>query len=128
VSSLDELMRQTASVETVVATRYHNVLYALKLAKPTLSLGYAVKHDALMADMGLSRFCLPVKSLDVAQMIELYTELEEEAAQLRLMMTERNAAKAQLVAQQFNELSVVLFPGTEAGTPLSHEPAGTGIL
>jgi polysaccharide pyruvyl transferase WcaK-like protein len=128
VSSLDELMRQTASVETVVATRYHNVLYALKLAKPTLSLGYAVKHDALMADMGLSRFCLPVKSLDVAQMIELYTELEEEAAQLRLLMTERNAAKAQLVAQQFNELSVVLFPGTEADTPLSHEPAGTGIL
>ena len=51
-SSLDELMRQTASVETVVATRYHNVLYAMKLAKPTLSLGYAVKHDALMADMG----------------------------------------------------------------------------
>jgi polysaccharide pyruvyl transferase WcaK-like protein len=128
VSSIDELMRQTASVDTVVATRYHNVLYALKLAKPTLSLGYAVKHSALMADMGLSRFCLPVKSLDVTQMIELFTELEDQAAELQLMMTERNAAKARLVERQFTELSVALFPGTEACTPLRRERAGTGIL
>jgi polysaccharide pyruvyl transferase WcaK-like protein len=128
VSSLGELMRQTASVETVVATRYHNVLYALKLAKPTLSLGYAVKHGALMADMGLSRFCLPVKSIDVARMIELFTELEDQAAQLQLMMAKDNAAKARLVDRQFTELSVALFPGTEACTPLRHEPAGTGIL
>ena len=39
VSSIDELMRQIASVDTVVDSRFHNVLCALKLAKPTLSVG-----------------------------------------------------------------------------------------
>ena len=33
VSSLDELMRQIASVDTVVASRFHNVLCALKAAE-----------------------------------------------------------------------------------------------
>jgi polysaccharide pyruvyl transferase WcaK-like protein len=114
VPSLDELMRQMASVDTVVATRYHNVVCALKLAKPTLSIGYAAKHDALMADMGLSGFCQSVRSLDVAQLIEQFTELESQSAQLRLKMSERNAAKARLVGYQFAELSAVLFPAAEA--------------
>jgi polysaccharide pyruvyl transferase WcaK-like protein len=125
VSSLDELMRQTASVDIVVATRFHNVLYALKLAKPTLSLGYATKHKALMADMGLSRFCLPVKSLDVARLIEQFTELESQSAQLRLMITERNAAKARLVGDQFAELSAALFPASAlrpGASPLARVP------
>jgi polysaccharide pyruvyl transferase WcaK-like protein len=48
VSSIDELMRQIASVDTVVASRFHNVLCAFKLAKPTLSVGYAAKFGVLM--------------------------------------------------------------------------------
>jgi polysaccharide pyruvyl transferase WcaK-like protein len=56
-STLQDLMRQMAAVDTVVATRYHNVLCALKLSKPTLSIGYATKNDVLMAGMGLGEFC-----------------------------------------------------------------------
>lgn len=114
VPSLDELMRQMASVDTVVATRFHNVVCALKLAKPTLSIGYAAKHDVLMADMGLSRFCQSTRSLDVSKLIEQFTELESHSAQLRRMIRERNAAKARLVERQFAELSAVLFPAAEA--------------
>lgn len=125
VSCLDELMRQTASVDTVVATRYHNVLYALKMAKPTLSLGYAAKHDVLMADMGLSRFSQSVRSLDVTRLIKQFTELESQSAQLRLTITERNAVNARLVGDQFAELSAALFPASElrpGATPLARVP------
>lgn len=128
VPSLGELMRQTASVDTVVATRYHNVLYALLLTKPTLSLSYASKCDELMAEMGLSRFCQPVKSLDVTRLIERFTELESDSAQLRLMITDRNAAKARLVRSQFAELSAVLFPSAETARPARHRgPVRTGV-
>jgi len=127
VLSLDELMRQMASVDTIIATRFHNVLCALMLAKPTLSIGYAVKHEALMADMGLSEFCQSVKSLDVTRLMEQFTELESRSAELRQTMTERNLAKAQLVDHQFAELSAVLFPGAEAArTAAGHKPASMG--
>ena len=61
-SSLGELMEQLASVDTVVASSYHTVLCALKLAKPTLSVGYGAKFDALMTDMGLSEFAQSAKA------------------------------------------------------------------
>src|SRR5262249_23195836 len=37
VTSLAELLQQTSSVSTVVATRFHNVLYALRLVRPTIA-------------------------------------------------------------------------------------------
>lgn len=114
-SSLTELTQQIASVDTVVATRYHNVLYALLLAKPTLALGYAAKHEFLMADAGLSGFCLPCKSLDVNQMIERFRELESQSGQLAQTIKERIASKAQLVDRQFAEMSAALFPAGDRG-------------
>jgi polysaccharide pyruvyl transferase WcaK-like protein len=123
VTSLDELMREMAPVGTVIAIRYHNVLCALKLSKPTLSIGYARKHDLLMADMGLSEFCQAANTLDVDRLIQQFTELRNRSAQLSRTMAERNAEKAELLGRQFAELSAVLFPAgeqtpaTDAGEP-----------
>ncbi len=78
--SMAELLRQTASVGTVVATRFHNVLYSLRLGRPTIAIGYAAKHQALMTQMGMSRYCQEARSLDVALLIEQFTELESRAA------------------------------------------------
>ena len=86
IRSISDLMRQTALVETVVATRYHNIVCALKLAKPTVSIGYAEKCDVLMADMGLSEFCQPVKSFDVVQLMEQFEALDRRADDLRAML------------------------------------------
>jgi polysaccharide pyruvyl transferase WcaK-like protein/SAM-dependent methyltransferase len=113
VPCLDELMRQIASVDTVVASRYHNVLYALKLAKPTLAVGYAAKFGALMAEMGLAEFCQSAGSVDVDRLIEQFTELESRSAQLRQAMTERTAANARLLDHQFAALSALLFQTLE---------------
>ena len=112
VPSMAELLRQTASVGTVVATRFHNVLYALRLGRPTIAIGYAAKHQALMTQMGMSRYCQQARSLDVTRLIEQFTELESHAAQLRLAIAERNAAMARLVDGQFAELSAVLHLGS----------------
>jgi polysaccharide pyruvyl transferase WcaK-like protein len=124
VTSLDELMRDMAPVGTVVAIRYHNVMCALKLGKPTVSLSYARKHDLLMADMGLSEFCLPARDFTLDQLIERFTELRGRAAELTQTMADRNAEKARLLDQQFAGLSRLLFPGRkQARGPVGPEPA-----
>jgi len=109
VSSFAELMRAMAPVSTVVATRFHNVICALSLAKPTISLGYAPKFIELMANMGLSDFCQSASSLDLGRLVEQFTELEKRQAQLQQMIRERNEANARLLDDQFAELSAVLF-------------------
>src|SRR5262249_3196299 len=55
-SSLSELMQQISEVGTVVATRFHTVLCALRLGKPTLAIGYGAKFDALMTEFGLADY------------------------------------------------------------------------
>lgn len=124
VTSLDELMREMAPVGTIVAIRYHNVLCALKLGKPTLSLSYARKHDLLMADMGLAEFCQFANTFDVDRLIEQFTALQARSGQLSAAMAERNAEKARLLEQQFAQLSALLFPaGQGADRPGAGQPA-----
>jgi len=113
VSSVDELMRQIASVDTVVASRFHNVLCALMLAKPTLSVGYAAKFGALMEEVGLAEFCQSAHSVDVDRLIEQFTELESRSTQLQQMIMERTAANARLLNHQFVTLSALLFRSSE---------------
>jgi polysaccharide pyruvyl transferase WcaK-like protein len=70
-------MAQIAETDVVVATRYHNVVCALKLGRPTLSIGYATKNDELMAEMGLGEFCQHIERLDVDMLITQFCKLAE---------------------------------------------------
>jgi len=109
VSTFDEVTRVVQSVCIVVATRFHNVICAVRLAKPTLSLGYANKSAVIMADAGLAEFTLAAQSLDVDQLIERFKELESRAPELRERMQENTAAKARLLDEQFDLLSATLL-------------------
>ncbi len=114
VSSYADVMQALLPVASVVAIRYHNVLCALALSKPTVAISYSPKHDALMAEMGLPGFCLAVNALDVGELIKLFTELESRSAELRQTMMERNAEKTRLIGDLFEELSAVLFGSAES--------------
>jgi polysaccharide pyruvyl transferase WcaK-like protein len=113
-STFGELARAMAPASTVVASRYHNVICALMLGKPLISIGYSEKNTALMENMGLSQFCQFVSSLDTGRLIEQFTTLESQAAPLRQAIMDRAAANEQLVRLQFAELSAALFPVTAA--------------
>jgi polysaccharide pyruvyl transferase WcaK-like protein len=112
-SSLQELMAAMAHVGSVVGIRYHNVIASLKLSKPTISIGYSSKHDALMSDMGMSEFSLRVQSLDTDQLIERFTELTRRTPELSESLRQINLKRAQDVEQQFAILSSLLFPAGE---------------
>lgn len=128
VTSMAELMRQTASVGIVVATRYHNVLYALRLGRPAIAIAYAAKHAELMAEMGMSAYVQQARSLDVDLLTEQFAELESRSAELRELIAARNAEKARLVDSQFAALSAALFPASPprpGSSPLAPVPGST---
>jgi polysaccharide pyruvyl transferase WcaK-like protein len=108
--TLGQLMQQLATVETVVATRYHTVLCALKLAKPTVAVGYGAKFDALMAGMEMTEFSHSARALDVERLIGQFTELERRAPELVPTVARSAAASTELLDRQFTELSARFFP------------------
>ncbi|MFG2847841.1 polysaccharide pyruvyl transferase family protein [Kitasatospora sp. NPDC048296] len=112
-ASLAELMEETAAADTVVATRYHNLVCALKVGTPTLALSYAAKSDALMAQMGLDTYCHPAREVDADQLIEQFRELEKRSAELRQTLAERNLAAGRRLDHQFIALTAAVFPAAD---------------
>lgn len=118
-ASLADLMTEMASADTVVATRYHNLVCALKVGTPTLALSYAAKNDALMAGMGLGAYCHPAREVDADRLLAQFRSLEARSAELRHTLTERNATAARRLAHQFTAVSKALFPSPAT----THAPA-----
>ncbi len=122
VASFTELMRAMAPAGAVVATRYHNLIGALLLGKPTIAIGYGTKHRALMADIGLAEFYQPADGLDGTTLIEQFTRLMDRSAELRQTIAEHDAAHAARLAEQFTALSALLFPAPVAAPAKSVSP------
>jgi polysaccharide pyruvyl transferase WcaK-like protein len=80
--SFEELLSQLAATTVVVASRFHNLLLALMLGKPTLAISFHKKDDALMTEMGLQEFCQNIATLNVSTLIEQFLRLEKNADRL----------------------------------------------
>jgi polysaccharide pyruvyl transferase WcaK-like protein len=127
-TSFADLMDGLRPAGLVVATRYHNVISAIRLCKPTISVGYAAKHDAVMAEVGLAEFCQRAGSLDVGQLIEQFTELQVRAPELRAKLAKRNEALALQAKAQFEMLTSLLFPPqAQPGQLPTMRSAGTEV-
>jgi polysaccharide pyruvyl transferase WcaK-like protein len=112
--SYAELLAGMALVDVVVATRYHNVMGALKLGKPTIALGYSEKFTSLMASMGLAEFVQHAYDVNLDRLVEQFKDLTSRQLELRKVMAENNESNEQALAQQFKELSAALFSGARA--------------
>jgi polysaccharide pyruvyl transferase WcaK-like protein len=126
VSTFKELMEAMEPLGAVIATRYHNLIAAIKLSKPTIAISYSPKHDALMSDMGLAEFRQSVSTLDIDGLGRQFLEMEARADQLQDALLACNASTTQLVERMFEQLDDVLFdtpvtPGLESAESLAQE-------
>ena len=65
ITDVDDLFQQIAKCDIVVANRFHNVVCALMMGRPVVSIGYHEKNDALMAEMGLQSYCQHIEHFSV---------------------------------------------------------------
>jgi len=75
VHSLGDVMGQMALTDIVVATRFHNIVCALMMRRPTISLSYARKNDVLMEEMDLGEYCQHVETFNVETLIAQFSQL-----------------------------------------------------
>jgi len=104
IDSLPDLLQQISATDMVIATRFHNVLGALMMNKPTISLGYAQKNDVLMAEMGLGDYCQQIESFDVDQLIHHFAALEANASQVHVLMQEKNRQYERALREQYAQV------------------------
>ena len=93
--TLHDVMQQIADTDLVVATRYHNVVCALRMGRPTISIGYSEKNDDLLAEMGLADYCQNIERLDVLLLESQTLRLIAERAASRSGSARRACASKQ---------------------------------
>ncbi|MGO8861383.1 MAG: polysaccharide pyruvyl transferase family protein [Acidimicrobiales bacterium] len=127
VTTFSEVMESMEPLGAIIATRFHNLVAALKLAKPTIAIGYSDKHRDLMADAGLAEFSHSVESFDLDVLVEQLHDMERRAEPLRRALCSHNAELAEVLDRQFDELDDVLFGlGVVRGADRAPAYAGTG--
>jgi polysaccharide pyruvyl transferase WcaK-like protein len=84
-------MDQLASLDFLIASRFHNVLLALMLGKPVVSVSYNEKNDALMGLMGMGEYCRSIEAFEVDWLMDRVDDVERNGARLRPRIVEKAA-------------------------------------
>jgi polysaccharide pyruvyl transferase WcaK-like protein len=82
-TSVSDILDQLSRVDVVVASRFHNIVLALLLGKPVVSLSYNEKNEALMTEAGLSEYCQTLDAFDLERLKQQFTDIERSAERLR---------------------------------------------
>lgn len=82
ITDRNELFNQIAQTDLVVASRFHNVLCALMLERPVISLSYHEKNDSLMKEMGLEHYCQHIEHFTNERLIEQFSSCIHETEQI----------------------------------------------
>jgi polysaccharide pyruvyl transferase WcaK-like protein len=101
VTSVDHLLSLIAATDIVVATRFHNVLLALLLNKPVISISFHHKCVSLMSQMGLSEYCQDINHLDAHRLIEQLCDLEKNADKLRPLIKHKTEEFRRALDEQY---------------------------
>lgn len=72
----EDLVPQLAETDIVVSPRFHNLVLAMMLAKPVISISYDPKNDALLEGFGLGQYRQAIAEVQTQKLIEQFKEVE----------------------------------------------------
>jgi len=101
VTSVEDLLKELASTDLVLATRFHNVLSALLLNKPVIAISFHHKCASLMSQMGLSEYCQDINSLSAGRLIKQFSQLQRDNGCIKRIIRERVEACRDALEEQY---------------------------
>ena len=100
--SLEQLLPQIAATDVVVATRFHNILLALVLNKPVISISFHHKCASLMAEMGLSDYCHDINHMNAGRLIQQFQDVERNAEKLKPVIRQKVEQARKALDEQYS--------------------------
>jgi len=96
------LLPQIAATDMVVATRFHNIILALLLNKPVISISFHHKCTSLMEEMGLSDYWQDINHMDAGRLIEQFRDLEKNADKLKPVIRQKVEQSRKALDEQYS--------------------------
>ena len=105
VFTVKQLLSQIAAVDFLVTSRYHNLVLALMLNKPVVCLSDHGKLESLMAEIGLTEYCLPLGNLDFDNLVDRLVRLETRAEALKVYIKQKTEGYRRTLEEQYRLIS-----------------------
>jgi polysaccharide pyruvyl transferase WcaK-like protein len=113
IASSKDLLSQLAATDFVVATRFHNVLLALLLNKPSIAISFHPKCSSLMDQLDLSEYCQDIKLLKGEWLIDRFCGVEKNAERLRRKIQEKTGEYRLALDEQYELIFKDMLPQQE---------------
>lgn len=111
ITNVEELFKQISQVDILVASRFHNVLSALMLEQPVISIGYHRKNIDLMTEMGLARYCQNIETFTIDRLLEQLNQCINNYGQITELIHARLIDYHKLLDEQYKR--ILLFDEQE---------------
>jgi polysaccharide pyruvyl transferase WcaK-like protein len=100
--SVEQLLPQIAATDIVVATRFHNIVLALLLNRPVISISFHHKCASLMEEMGLSKYCHDINQMDAERLTEQFQDVQRNADKLKPVIKQKVERSRKALDEQYN--------------------------
>lgn len=120
VTTLRELDELVAGSTAVVASRYHNVVSAIRAAVPVVSISYGPKGHALMAQVGMGGSCQWIEELDADTLVDQLDDAVARSAEIAARLREATAALRAAADRPWED--VAALAGVTAPAATSPDP------
>lgn len=104
IGTYQALIDEIALCDAVVATRYHNVLFSLLAGRPTISIGYSDKNDALMQSMNQAAYCHAIESFDAGTVAAQISRIAAQPQSPIADLCKRASSMRDRVIEQFEKV------------------------
>ena len=101
ISTVQELTNQIVETDIVVASRFHNIIAALMVGRPVISIGFHEKNDSLMKEFGLENYCQDIEELDIDKLIEQFTTMKSIASLTSLNIQRKVLEYQKMLREQY---------------------------
>ncbi len=104
VPTVEGLLAKMETFDYVVTCRFHGVVLAHILNKPTLAISHHPKVANLMEQLGLEQYCVDIQTFDPGDLAKRFTSLVDHDREVRHSMAENLTVYRLKVAAQFDQL------------------------
>ena len=104
VDEFQGLLSAIWSSEYIVTCRYHGVVLAHLLNKPVLAISHHHKVATLMNDLGLSEYCVDIRTFDLDLLANTFIRMVENRDEIKKRMAEKAASYRRGLTLQFDQL------------------------
>lgn len=115
VDNYADLLDVFASAEVAIASRYHNLVAAVRAGRPVLSLGYAEKCTQLLAGVGLDEYCHHIEDFEPDSVSRVLVGMLASSDDLALRVQSRSSAYAAevegLLFRVARDMGLTMTPG-----------------